>query len=322
MWNKIKIQGRDCYSRNTKTMYHEYTLGDVDRLNKKLPDQEERYGVGYGVGAYPFIEEYLPYEFEVLPSGLYRAEIINDSLYCYPHVLNCREECLEFSVIEKMQKDFKHFLDSRDKYNELNILHKRGILLYGPPGTGKTTLINKVLKDLIPEDTLVLFVTKYLTSDVMENLKKDSRFKIIIFEELTETLKYDYRASLLDFLDGELSSDNTFIIGTTNYPEKLPSNIINRPGRFDKFYKIDFLSKSDIRAYFLHFLKRDITDNEIKIFNKVTIAELKEILLLVLRDSLTLEEAHTAIKEQGILCQREFESKAPAGFRNEEDSIL
>lgn len=320
MWNKVKIRGREAYSFDAKTQLFEYELGDVDRLNQSVA--LNLYSTFRGTGTVPLLQQELPHTHDTLPAGMYRVEEISGDLYFLPSVLTKREECLEFDIIKEMKKDFNHFMSSKESYTKLSLLHKRGILLYGPPGTGKTTVINNLINELLPDDTLVLWITGHITWEVAHHLKRDTRLKIVIFEELTEACSYnDKKQLLLDFLDGESSLDNCFIIGTTNYPERLPTNIVNRPGRFDKFYKVDHLSKADIRQYFEFFLKRQIDPDELTIFNKVTIAELKEMLLLIIRDGLTLRTAHVLIKEQQILVSKEFSSKGPVGFHDDNDDL-
>jgi SpoVK/Ycf46/Vps4 family AAA+-type ATPase len=56
---------------------------------------------------------------------------------------------------------------------------------------------------------------------------------IIVLEELTERLERGSE-DMLNFLDGHYSWTNCYVFGTTNYPENLPDNIVNRPGRFNE----------------------------------------------------------------------------------------
>jgi len=54
----------------------------------------------------------------------------------------------------------------------------------------------------------------------------------------------------LNILDGVDSIDNTLIIATTNYPERIPDNLIDRPGRFDSLYEVGFPT-TDVRLAYL-----------------------------------------------------------------------
>lgn len=44
-------------------------------------------------------------------------------------------------VYDGLVKDIKKFIENKDVYDKLGLLHKRGFILYGPPGTGKTSII-------------------------------------------------------------------------------------------------------------------------------------------------------------------------------------
>lgn len=46
------------------------------------------------------------------------------------------------------------------------------------------------------------------------------------------------RSVFLNTLDGAMSKEGVFLIGTTNYPEKIDPALINRAGRFDRAYEI------------------------------------------------------------------------------------
>lgn len=58
---------------------------------------------------------------------------------------------------------------------------------------------------------------------------------IFVLEEMTERLRTKSLETLLTFLDGETSWNNSVTIATTNYPEDFPANLVDRPGRFDTF---------------------------------------------------------------------------------------
>lgn len=46
------------------------------------------------------------------------------------------------------------------------------------------------------------------------------------------------RSVFLNILDGSTSREGIFLIGTTNYPEKIDPALMNRSGRFDMAYEI------------------------------------------------------------------------------------
>jgi SpoVK/Ycf46/Vps4 family AAA+-type ATPase len=64
------------------------------------------------------------------------------------------------------------------------------------------------------------------------------------------------RSVFLNVLDGATSKEGIFIIGTTNYPEKIDPALMNRSGRFDRAYEIKVPSK-DLRFQYL--MKKNIS---------------------------------------------------------------
>jgi ATPase family associated with various cellular activities (AAA) len=128
--------------------------------------------------------------------------------------------------------------------------NKKGVLLFGPPGTGKTSSIFS-LREYCTEAnrTRMFFISNkvYLSelSDLRDLFKND--YTIFVFEEVTERLEKFGAEDILTFLDGENSWNNSLNIATSNYPEQLPSNIVDRPGRFDTFIELSYPTSDNIQ---------------------------------------------------------------------------
>lgn len=126
--------------------------------------------------------------------------------------------------------------------------NKLGALLYGPPGNGKTSEIMNLFP-LCEELKMRIFITPNTfrlnwLNDAKNLLEQDRT--IFVMEEITERLAGRELEDLLTFLDGENSWNNSVTIATTNHPEEMPANLIDRPGRFSLFIKYDNPSKEQI----------------------------------------------------------------------------
>lgn len=115
---------------------------------------------------------------------------------------------------------------------------KEGILLFGAPGNGKTTDIMSLFDIAVEQQLRVFIVDKEIdlcgsTLRLMKEILQNDK-NIFILEEVTQRTRQGTE-DLLTFLDGEHSWANCVTIATTNYPEDLPANLVDRPGRFATF---------------------------------------------------------------------------------------
>ncbi|GEK33897.1 ATP-binding protein [Kurthia sibirica] len=140
--------------------------------------------------------------------------------------------------------------------------YKRGILLYGAPGNGKTTLV-KSITGTVDAPVVYWQITEHTDSDSIQEvfrLVNSLAPAVLVIEDLDSMPEYA-RSIFLNTLDGSQSRNGIFIIGTTNYPERIDSALINRAGRFDRAYEVK-APKKDMRYDYLVRLDQQ------KIFNE------------------------------------------------------
>lgn len=184
--------------------------------------------------------------------------------------------------------------------------------------THNTTLIRQVVKAAAPADALVIFIDeKFPSSDFMIKICETlpDALKIFIFEELANSVQYWHTGRLLDFLDGESSIDRSILLSTTNFPEKIPGNIVERPSRFDDIY--DFGNPDDDQREKLlsYFLKREVSLEDVVTTKNLSIDQIKQVCLLVLLHGTTVKQGVDKMKKRTALCKKAFaEFKEGIGF--------
>jgi AAA+ superfamily predicted ATPase len=151
-------------------------------------------------------------------------------------------------------RSIQMFWERKDIFLRNGHLFKRGIMLWGPPGSGKTITINLVMRDLIKRGGIVVLVqSPELATATLELIRKlePERPVICVLEDIDEIIREYREHTLLALLDGENQVGNVVHLATTNYPELLPSRLVNRPSRFDEVIKIGMPSDEARKIYIL-----------------------------------------------------------------------
>lgn len=200
------------------------------------------------------LSEVVPEHKDEMPNGIYRAYVANGDLILKAHELGTVDRYIDIDRgASGILEDYRDFLKLRAVCEKEGRRHKSGVFIYGPPGTGKTREIIRVFENTQTEDyTVIIIGNGFPNLGYLEELRSimHGRNVVFILEEITERAK-EAMEDLLSFTDGEHSWDNAYIIATTNYPEELPQNVIDRPGRFEMILEYGPLDKKQTKKFML-----------------------------------------------------------------------
>lgn len=281
-----------CAIKGTLEQYYEYLSGNNKAVYPEFDDKVHSVEIAYPVGksfrisdhkyqnnemieedGIPFVvSKSTPEDSLELPSGAYKLVETNElgpALVPFTMHTDSYLDIRESNTNKLIYDDLKIFMKSKNLYEKEHVRHKKGALLYGPPGNGKTREIEKILENA--EDFIGIFIpSKFSNLSDLDNFREALNGKNVVFviEELTERLSGRHSIEqLLSFLDGEMSWNNAYVIATTNHPEEIPANIIDRPGRFELVIEFGNPTKSERMKYLL---ARDYTPDEATIVADLT----------------------------------------------------
>lgn len=224
-----------------------------------------------------------------LPAGNYEINIhkMRGVYFKEKELLSDKLIMIEGSAADHVVREVRAFMDRKAEFAKRGFLHKRGILMLGAPGAGKTVTLQQVGKVVAKEfDGIVLYSQHVgliqMGVQRMRDIEKN-RFILMVIEDIDYIVEEGDEEGLLSLLDGENQVDNIVYIATTNYPEKLPERILDRPSRFDSVVWVD-LPNERMRAEFLKEKEPEYTKHElekiVKLTEGFTIAHLKEFIIL------------------------------------------
>ena len=158
--------------------------------------------------------------------------------------------------------------NSKDWYDEHQLVHKIGVLLHGQPGTGKSTIAraistmfgNAPIMVLDPDNIMksiggiVRMRNRYVGTLIILIEDFDMYFKSR--EELAgqqldieqKKRKDNNQNAVFQLLDGVYSTDNTIYIATTNHIDRLDPALI-RYGRFDIQAQLDYFDEERAKRH-------------------------------------------------------------------------
>lgn len=149
-----------------------------------------------------------------------------------------------------LMDDVVKFINSKELYQTLGALYKRGYIFYGPPGTGKTSTAVAIANFLkCPIYTISLNDTNAESLTSLSNETTNS-LHILLFEDIDRAVGEDNEKVpinvLLNILDGTSSKENRIVIFTTNYIEDIEKALL-RPGRIDLKLYFGLATPEDVK---------------------------------------------------------------------------
>lgn len=236
------------------------------------------------------------------------------------------------SVANQVIEEVKIFCNSKDKYERMGDLYKRGWLFYGPAGGGKTSICNLILKYIFSIGGCAVQLTKpQLFNEGIRIFreKEPDRLLVVQMEDVESFLEEYSESEILNILDGSDQTSNVIFLATTNYPDILEDRIIDRPSRFDRVIEVkspgDEIRKKYIEHLFTKFFgstKKQPVSFWTSKSKKLTMAHIKELFTLVHVVGKPFDEAFAQIEEMGKEhkpSKKRRRRKKKVGFSDEEE---
>lgn len=172
-------------------------------------------------------------------------------------------------IMDSLITDLNSFFADKQWYTDLNIPHRRGVLLYGPPGSGKTSTVLAIASELKCKLYWIPISASWMSDTILMKLLMDIPAKsILVLEDIDAAFvgrekgkdstgnKNLTFSGLLNALDGVFSSQGRVVFMTTNHIEKLDPALI-RPGRVDLKVEIGYPSARQRAVLFDRFFPGD-----------------------------------------------------------------
>jgi hypothetical protein len=224
------------------------------------------------------------------------------------------------SLCEYIVGTIEKFWNNKHKYDEMGLVHKRGILMEGAPGTGKTAICLLVGRQIAEKGGCAIF-TKPETSiyplpRILAAVREmHPEMPLLNIMEDIDRHKREMD-TLLPLLDGEDQVSNIVHIATTNFKDKLDDRLTGRPSRFDDVIKVKHPLKKAREEYLKNIFPNDKIPADVlarvaSVAGGLNFAYLKE--LAVSTYVYGIDPAATAKKLKAQMENR------PMGFKDEEE---
>lgn len=219
----------------------------------------------FGKSRYKNREEFLRNALKMTDDRHIRVQYLNEfemSCDVIPHSFD--NIVLNDKVKMNIVNGLTNWRDSKDWYEQHQLVHKIGVFLYGKPGTGKSTIAKaiSVMFDNAPILTIDPNNIMNSINGILKMRKKYDGTLIVLIEDfdmyfksreelenieigIEQKKQKDFNQNaIFQLLDGVYSTENTVYIATTNYKDRIDSALI-RHGRFDIQEELEYFDRND-----------------------------------------------------------------------------
>ncbi|XWS29208.1 hypothetical protein CRYUN_Cryun24cG0008800 [Craigia yunnanensis] len=190
------------------------------------------------------------------------------------HPMTFETLAMDGDLKKMLLEDLDRFMNSKEYYQQIGKVWKRGYLLYGPPGTGKSSLIAAMANHL-NFDIYNLNLSAVSSDFVLQNLLLGmANRSILVIEDIDCFIELQNRESgiekpiryqkqnkmtlsgLLNFFDGILSccGEGKILVATTNYKDRIDPALL-RAGRMDMHIYLTYCTFSAFKQLAFKYLE-------------------------------------------------------------------